>query len=195
MASSNPFLGGQASPLLRQKRAIRAHLARGGLVAYPTASCYGLGCDPLNYRAIRRLLRLKGRTRSKGLIVIGSRQKQLAPYVARLPAATWEKAAATWPGPHTWLMPASRKTPAWLRGAHDSIAVRVDAHPDAARLCHALGYALVSTSANRSGRQSLKTYRQVARAFGRRVLVRPGRIGGARAPSTIHDVRTGRRLR
>ena len=100
-----------------------------------------------------------------------------------------------WPGPHTWLMPASRHTPRWLRGRHESIAVRVTAHPDAAGLCRALGTALVSTSANRAGLKPLKTYAACVKAFGQSVLVLPGRIGSRKTPSTIQHLLTGKIIR
>lgn len=171
--------------------AIRAHLARGGVIAYPTESCYGLGCDPRNYRAVRKLLRIKGRPAAKGLILIASEFSQLAPYLAPLSGPALASLADVWPGPTTLLLPAARRTPRWLTGGHDTLAVRVTGHREAARLCHALDMALVSTSANRSGRRPLKTAAACRRAFGRRVLVVPGRVGKRKRPSRIIDWRTG----
>ena len=170
---------------------VRAHLKQGGVIAYPTESCYGLGCDPRNRRAVMKLLRLKGRPQRKGLILIGSDFSQLQPYVASLSTAQWRTIAPSWPGPVTWLLPAARNTPAWLRGSHKSIAVRVSAHPPAARLCQALGMALVSTSANRSGMMPARSYRQCVRQFGARVFTLPGQIGHRRRPSTIMDLASG----
>jgi len=69
--------------------------------------------------------------------------------------------------------------------------VRVTAHPGTARLCHALDMALVSTSANRSGRRALKSAAACRRAFGDRVRVLPGRIGRRRTPSRILDPLSG----
>ena len=56
-----------------KREPLRAYLRRGGLIAYPTESCYGLGCDPLNPGAVRRLARLKGRPVGRGLILIADR--------------------------------------------------------------------------------------------------------------------------
>ena len=176
-------------------RKVRAHIAHGGVVAYPTESCYGLGCDPNNYRAVRQVLKLKSRPQSKGLILIADRFSRLQRYVLPPTAEQSRLIDQTWPGPHTWLMPASRHTPRWLRGRHDNIAVRVTAHPDAAALCHALGSALVSTSANRSGLKPLKTYAACAKAFGQSVLVMPGRIGARKTPSTIQHLISGKIIR
>jgi L-threonylcarbamoyladenylate synthase len=172
-------------------RRLRIYLKHGGVIAYPTESCYGLGCDPMNTRAVATILRLKGRPKSKGLILIGSAPEQFAPYLAEQPAA-WPQ---YWPGPYTLLLPARRRCPHWLRGRHTKLAVRVTAHAEAARLCHALGMALVSTSANRSGQHMLRSAAECRKEFGDRVLVLDGRIGKRRRPSTIIDPAAGRTLR
>jgi Putative translation factor (SUA5) len=176
-------------------RRIRAHLRAGGVIAYPTESCYGLGCDPRNRRAVARLLALKQRPVFKGLILIADRFLRLAGLVAPLTPQQQTRVAATWPGPHTWLVPAGRRTPRWLTGSHPTLAVRVTAHPEAAGLCRALGMALVSTSANRSGQKPLRTARDCRRVFGEAVLTVPGTVGRRRRPSTIQDLLTGRILR
>ncbi len=174
---------------------LRRHLHRGGLIAYPTESCYGLGCDPRNARAVSRLLRLKGRPKAKGLILIAGSIEQLTPFLAPLPSNAGERFQAYWPGPVTLLLAAARHCPRWLTGKHEKLAVRVTAHGVAARLCNALGMALVSTSANRSRHQSLKTARACRHAFGAEVVVLPGRIGTRRRPSTILDPDRNERVR
>lgn len=165
------------------------------MLAYATESCYGLGCDPRNYRAVRRLLQLKGRPQGKGLILISGKFSQLEPYLAPIDDDARERFAREWPGPVSFLIPAARRTPAWLTGGRSKLAVRVTAHPDAAGLCDALGMALVSTSANRSGLQPARTHAECARMFGKRVLLAPGRVGRRRRPSTIRDLETGRIIR
>jgi L-threonylcarbamoyladenylate synthase len=176
-------------------RKIRAHVKRGGVIAYPTESCYGLGCDPRNARAVRKLLRIKGRPQSKGLILIGADFSQLRRFTAPLNDQQWRKVAPTWPGSVTWALPAHRHTPPWLRGRHDSIALRVSAHPVAARLCQVLGMALVSTSANRGGKVPARTDAACRSAFGGGVLAVPGRIGRNKKPSAILDLVSGQTLR
>lgn len=174
---------------------LRAHIKQGGVIAYPTESCYGLGCDPRNRRAVMKILRLKGRPQYKGLILIGADFGQLESYAAPLDDEQWQQISSCWPGPVTWLLPASRRTPSWLRGDHQSIAVRVTAHPLAARLCQVLGMALVSTSANRSGLKSARTYAACSKSFGNEVIVVPGLVGKRRKPSTIMDLMTGAVIR
>ncbi|WP_106075662.1 L-threonylcarbamoyladenylate synthase [Chromobacterium amazonense] len=173
----------------------RARLRHGGVIAYSTESCYGLGCRPLDVRAIRRVLAIKARPNHKGLIVIAADFEQVRHLVRPLTAAQRAELARYWPGPYTFLLPASRRVPPALRGRHDKIAVRVTAHGEAAALCRALGTALVSTSANRAGQKSLKTAQACRKAFKDKVLTLPGRIGKRRKPSTIIDLETGRVLR
>ncbi|MEW5789561.1 MAG: L-threonylcarbamoyladenylate synthase [Pseudomonadota bacterium] len=176
-------------------RRIRAFLGRGGVIAYPTESCYGLGCDPRNARAVARILRLKGRPRAKGVLLVGSDKCQFRYYLAPLEKSLRERLGQWWPGPNTLLLPRSRRCPRWLTGRHPKLAVRVTAHPYTARLCGHLGLALVSTSANKSGRRPIRTAAECRRQFGAKVLVLPGRVGNRRRPSTILDPLDGGVLR
>jgi L-threonylcarbamoyladenylate synthase len=166
-------------------RRIAAHLKRGGLIAYPTESCYGLGCDPDNRSAVQRILRLKGRPQHKGLILIASHYHQVARYLQALTHDEQAKLKEDGAQAITYLMPARPSCPRWLRGAHDTLAVRLTTHPFARNLCRSTGSALVSTSANRSGQRPAKTYAQCRRLFGRKVWVLPGRVGKRKNPSTI----------
>ncbi len=166
-------------------RELAAYLARGGLIAYPTESCYGLGCDPRNRKAVLRLLKLKQRPQHKGLILIASGYRQLAPYLKALAPEQQQRLQQAGAQAVTYLMPAKPGCPRWLRGAHDTLAVRLTAHPFARTLCQHAGSALVSTSANRSGLRPAKTYAQCLRLFGHGVRVLPGRVGRRKRPSTI----------
>lgn len=176
-------------------RAIAAHIKRGGLIAYPTEYCYGLGCDPRNRRAVQRLLQLKGRPQHKGLILIAGRYSQLAPYLQPLMPEQQDTLRRDGAQAVTYLMPAKSNVPRWLRGAHDTLAVRITAHPQAAALCNALGMALVSTSANFSGHRPARTYAQCQRLFGRQVWVLPGRVGTRKKSSTIRAWTNGKIIR
>jgi L-threonylcarbamoyladenylate synthase len=164
----------------------------GGIVAYATEYCFGLGCDPFNRAAVLRLLRLKQRPVRKGLIVLAADIGQLAPYVDTIPAQTLK----SWPGPHTWLLAPRAGVPGWITGSHGTIAVRVTAHAQAAALCRAAGMAIISTSANRAGEQPARTDREVARRFGKRVdCILSGGVGSALAPTPIRDAATGELVR
>ncbi|HSM97907.1 MAG TPA: Sua5/YciO/YrdC/YwlC family protein [Gallionella sp.] len=166
-------------------RRIAAHLRRGGLIAYPTESCYGLGCDPGNRVAVQRLLRLKQRPQHKGLILIASHYHQVARYLHALTHDEQAKLREDGAQAITYLVPARPSCPRWLRGAHDTLAVRLTAHRQSAQLCRGVDSALVSTSANRSGQRPARTYAQCRRLFGRKVWVLPGRVGRRKRPSSI----------
>lgn len=181
-----------ASHLLRACRA----LAAGGVIAYPTEGVWGLGCDPRNEDALARLLALKRRNAGKGLILIASDFAQLAPYLAPVPKAKLEVALHSWPGPETWIVPAASGVSPRLRGGHETLAVRVTAHPLVRALCEAFGSALVSTSANLSGRPPARTALGARRRFGAGLdYVLPGALGGASRPTRIRDLMTGNILR
>ena len=174
---------------------VRVHLQRGGLIAYPTESCYGLGCDPNNPRALKRLIRLKGRSAAKGMLLIADHYKRLLPFMRSVRPTDLARMQRSWPGPVTWVVPASATCSPLLTGGRATIAVRVTAHPGAARLCRSLGMALVSTSANKSGQKPAKTAAECRRIFGKRVRVIDGRIGTRKRPSTLIDLATGTVLR
>ena len=163
-----------------------------GIVAYPTEYCFGFGCDPMNRSAVLRLLRIKRRPLTKGLILIAADVAQFAPYVDDIPAHV----LATWPGPHTWLLKARASVPGWITGNRARIALRVTAHPQAAALCRAAGMALVSTSANRAGGAPVRSYRAAVHRFKSEVdYVLPGMVGDAPAPTPIRDADTGELIR
>lgn len=164
----------------------------GGVVAYATEYCFGLGCDPLNRAAVMQLLRIKRRAPGKGLIVLAASRAQLAPYVSEIPPHV----AVTWPGPHTWLLPPRAGVPGWLTGGGERIALRVTAHPQAAALCRAAGMAITSTSANRSGQKPARSYREALHRLGGEVdYVLPGFVGDAPAPTEIRDAVSGEVVR
>lgn len=171
-------------------------LRRGGVLAYPTEGCYGLGCDPRNTRAVQRILRLKRRSRRQGLILIGAHWRHIERWVDTSDEQAIARARGTWPGPVTWLLPAAPGVSRWVRGAHDTIAVRITAHPAAAALCRRFNSAIVSTSANAHGRRPAVSAPQVRRQFQDRVdFVLEGRLGGSKGPTEIRDARTGEIVR
>jgi L-threonylcarbamoyladenylate synthase len=176
---------------------LTAHIIRqGGVIAYPTEAVYGLGCDPWNEVAVMRLLAIKRREVTKGLILIAADVDQLAPFIQRLPDERMAEIRKTWPGPHTWLLPIQPRTPGWLTGRFDTLAVRVTAHPLAAALCRAYGGAIVSTSANQATRPAAHTAIQVRQALGDQPdHILTGVCVGSGRPSTIRDGLTGRVLR
>jgi L-threonylcarbamoyladenylate synthase len=171
-------------------------IAQGGIIAYPTEAVYGLGCDPMNWFAVERILALKSRPVEMGLILIAADFQQLIPYVVPLADNKMQQLYASWPGPNTWLLPANPDCPPWLQGQHETLAVRVTAHPLAAALCRAYNSPLVSTSANQSGQPPARSALQVrTRLPGGVDLILAGEVGLKRSSSTIRDAITGRTIR
>ncbi len=177
-------------------RQVKRVFQAGGVIAYPTEAVYGLGCDPLNRRAVERLLQLKRRSVKKGVILIAADFSQLERFVGQLPEARLDDIFSTWPGPNTWLFPKRSDTPNWLSGDHGTLAVRVTNHPIAAALCQSCSSPLVSTSANLSGQQPTKSALQVQSMLGQGVdYVVHGETLGIVRPSSIRDGLSGRVLR
>ena len=144
------------------------------MIAYPTEYCYGLGCDPRNRRAVQKLLKLKRRPQHKGLILIAGKFQKLSSYLQPLTANEQDILRRDGAQAITYLMPAKPNVPRWLRGAHDTLAVRLTAHRQAATLYNALNMTLVSTSANRGGQRPARTDKECLRLFGKQVWVLPG---------------------
>ena len=175
------------------------HAARvmreGGVVAYPTESVYGLGCDPWDAVAVMRLLGLKRRSFTKGLILIAADFNQIAPWLAAPTAALCKKLTQKTPRPVTWLVDAP-DAPLWIRGEHPKLAVRIIKHPIAAALCNAYGGPIVSTSANISGGASARNPLRVRKLFRDQVdCIISGEVGPYKAVSEIRDLGTGARYR
>ncbi|HEX7047460.1 MAG TPA: Sua5/YciO/YrdC/YwlC family protein [Gammaproteobacteria bacterium] len=166
----------------------------GGIVACPTEAVYGLSCDPWNEPAVRELLALKQRDVSQGLILVAGGLYQFTSLVRRLSRAQQETLASSWPGPVTWLVRANEHVPEWIRGEHETVALRVTAHPVMAELCRVAGKPLVSTSVNHSGETPARDAQTVEHYFPGLPVV-AGELGGADSPSEIRDLETGKILR
>ena len=170
---------------------------RGGLLAYPTEAVWGLGCDPFNEQAVFKLLRLKRRPAHKGLILVAASVRQLGPLYNNLNASQKKLLDDSWPGPNTWLIPdPDNLIPAFIKGDHSSVAIRVSAHRGVNALCSAFGSMIVSTSANQANQPEIRSRLKIQNTFGDRLdYVLPGQLGGNAAPSTIRDLSTGQMLR
>ncbi len=173
-------------------------LKQGEVIAYPTEGVFGVGCDPDDASAIKKLLEIKQRPVEKGLILIASSYEQLLPYIdeSQLTKEQLDKVHATWPGPVTWIMPASKQVSDWVSGQFDSIAVRVTDHPLVQKLCVEFGKPLTSTSANLTGEPPCMTTQEVEQQLGDRlVAILDGETGGRNKPSEIRDAKTLQILR
>ena len=138
-----------------------AILRRGGLVAIPTETVYGLAANALDGAAVKKIYAAKGRPSDNPLIVHISDFSQLAPLVDSVPEAARKLAEAFWPGPLTIILEKSSRVPYETSGGLDTVAVRLPAHPAARGVIEAAGAPLAAPSANLSGRPSPTTFEQV----------------------------------
>ena len=176
-----------------------AALQAGQVIAYPTEAVWGLGCDPWSEQAVLGLLRLKQRPVEKGVILIASDLEQVERYLEQLTSEQRDMVIASWSDDveqaSTWLVPLTRDIPTWISGEHQQVAIRVTKHKQTQALCRAFGRPIVSTSANPSGQPAALDASMVRSYFGDQVFVLDGATSGAKQPSVIRDVGTGKVLR
>jgi L-threonylcarbamoyladenylate synthase len=169
-------------------------LRRGGIIAYPTESVFGLGCLPQDLAAVQRLLNIKQREPSKGLILIAANAAQFEDWVELPDSVTLPEALPQ--SPITWLAPAGRNVDPLIRGNNAGVAVRITTHPVARTICELVDSPIVSTSANLSGRSVARNQISLRRQFNGLVdYVVPGPCGPSEGPSEIRDLIDGRVIR
>ena len=180
------------------EQAVKA-LQQGGVIAYPTEAVYGLGCDPLNESAIKKILKLKQRDKEKGLILIAANFEQVKPFLQDLNKDIEEKILLSWSEstkPITWLIPVKNSTSSFLSGQFDTLAVRVTKHPVVKELCEKFNSAIVSTSANLSKQEPARNSQQVFQFFENEVdFIVEGETDLNAQPSEIRDVLTNKIIR
>ena len=137
-----------------------AHLRAGGVIAFPTETCYALGCRAGDTAAVERLVALKHRPEGKPLPVLIDSVEALRTMLPESPL--YALADAFWPGPLTLVVPAFPGLAAPVTAGTNMVGTRISAHPTARALVKALGEPLVATSANLSGQPGATTPEMVA---------------------------------
>jgi L-threonylcarbamoyladenylate synthase len=151
-----------------------ARLRAGELVAFPTETVYGLGADPRNPAALRKVYALKDRPATHPLILHLHSADQLSSWAAQVSPTAQRLAARFWPGPLTLVLRRAAGVADELTGGQDTIAVRVPAHPVARALLAAFGSGIAAPSANRYGRVSPTRAAHVREEFADDLLVLEG---------------------
>jgi len=157
---------GGSSETLRKAGEI---LKKGGLVAFPTETVYGLGANALDEEAAARIYEAKGRPSDNPLIVHIAEEKDLGFIVDEIPEKAWKLAEAFWPGPLTMIFPKSEKVPYGTTGGLETVAVRMPDHAVALAVIRAGGGYIAAPSANISGRPSPTTAAHVSKDLGGRI--------------------------
>lgn len=183
-------------PVTTDLRAAIHTVQQGGILAYPTEAVYGLGCNPASLTAVQRILAIKQRPAWKGLILIAAHLPQLEPFLLPLDNTLLARITPSWPGPVTWLLPVRPEVSPLIRGQHDTLAVRVTAHPGCRALCEQLGHPLISTSANISDQPPARSAAEVLAQLGTQVdCILDAPLGSQDKPSEIRHGLTGEIVR
>jgi L-threonylcarbamoyladenylate synthase len=181
--------------------AAAAVLRRGGLVAFPTETVYGLGADASNPAAVARIYAVKGRPPNHPVIVHIGEVAQLSRWAREVPASAKQLAARFWPGPLTLLLKRAPGVGDYLTGGQDTIGLRIPGHAVALELLRAFGgeddgrrlTGVAAPSANKFGRISPTSAEHVRNDLGGEVdLVLDGGDCEVGIESTILDLSRGR---
>jgi L-threonylcarbamoyladenylate synthase len=167
-------------------------LGRGGLVAFPTETVYGLGADASSARAIARLYAVKGRPAGHPVIVHFASSSEAFQWASEVPKEAKQLAERFWPGPLTLILKRSDRAKDFVTGGQPSVGLRVPSHPVARELLKEFGKAIAAPSANRFGRVSPTTAAHVREDLGADVeLVLEGGPSEVGIESTIVDLSGG----
>ncbi len=168
-------------------RAIEA-LEKGGVIAYPTDTVYGLGCDIFNKSAIERLYAIKGMERSHPLAFVCPDLSDIARY-AVVENQVYRVLRRFLPGPYTFILEATREVPKLVQMKRKNVGIRVPGLEAARALARALGRPIVSSTAARPGEDPLVDPREIDDTFKGLALVLDGGAGGL-VPTTVIDLTT-----
>jgi L-threonylcarbamoyladenylate synthase len=181
----------ETAPIARAAAVLR----RGGLVAFPTETVYGLGANALDASAVRRIFEAKGRPAKNPVIVHVAEVEQARQLVADWPAAAERLAGRFWPGPLTLVLPRRDVIPDMVTAGRATVAVRMPAHPIALALIRAAGVPVAAPSANRSTQLSPTLAEHVLHGLqGRIDLVLDGGPTSGGLESTVLDLTSSPRV-
>ena len=155
------------------------------IFAYPTEGVWGIGCNPFSESAVKKLINLKKRDENKGIIILAGNLSQIEDLTSHLNNDLRKKMLRKWPGPHTWLVPSSSKTPKWLLGQSRLLALRVSNHEGVQKITSELEMPICSTSANISGKSPAIDENQIREFFGSKVHIIEGKLGGLTKPTPV----------
>jgi len=157
-------------------------LREGGVIAYPTGTVYGIGCDLTNKKALERVYQIKGIDRKKPLSFLCPDLSDISRF-AHVDNTTYRILKRLVPGPYTFILEATKEVPRLVLRKRNTVGIRVPDHPVAQALLAELGCPIISTSATKNGRV-LKSAEEIEQAFPQLELVLDAGVGQD-LPSTI----------
>jgi len=164
-------------------------VASGGVVVYPTDTYYGLGADPRDSRAVRKLFEIKNRSADHPILLLIADPAEVKDWTEVIPSQAADLMKRHWPGPLTIIFRAKADVLPELTAGTGMIGLRVPGNKLTRGLLQSLGCALTGTSANRSGQASIRTAAEAETAIGDRVdLILDGGETTGGKPSTVVDV-------
>jgi len=143
-------------------------LKTGGVIAYPTDTIYGFGCDILNKKAIQRIYQIKKRDRSKPFSFICSDLKNISEY-AQVSDYAYKTMKRLLPGPYTFILPGTKLVPKIMLTKRKTVGIRVPNNNICLAIVEALGHPIISTSVGWSGREVLSDPQQIEETFGSQI--------------------------
>lgn len=168
-------------------RRAAAIIRSGGVVIYPTETVYGLGCNPADVEAAKRVCIIKGRADKP--LPVACADMEAARRIVQFSPVAERVAARFWPGPLMLVLPAEVKYSIWVTHGASTLGVRVPDHAVARRLIMLSGGIIVSTSANKAGEPPPTTARKAADRLGGEIdLILDGGPSPLTQPSTVLDL-------
>ncbi len=164
-------------------------ILRGGVVAFPTETFYGLAADSANETALKKIFQIKGREEKNPLLLIVAEPAWVSILVSQIPPAASKLMDRFWPGPLTLVLPAAEGLSPLITGGTRKVGLRISSHPVAHSLVKKVGRPITATSANRSGEPSPRVPGGVLRSLGKRLdaLLDGGETAGGLG-STVLDL-------
>lgn len=164
-------------------------LRKGGVIAYPTETFYGLGVDAFNEAAIRKLYQIKSRDFNKPISILIRDQQMLKQVANSIPPGADRLMQEFWPGPLTLIFRGRKQLPSCLTGGTGRVGVRISSQPTAQRILEIFGLPITATSANLSGEKSPITTQEISgfSANGIDLILDGGKLPG-QSGSTIVDL-------
>ncbi len=165
-------------------------VSTGGIVVYPTDTFYGLGADPRNAAAVKKLFAIKGRQPGQPILLLLADASDVRDWAVEVTSQAQVLMQKYWPGPLTLVFKAGPNVLADLTANTGTIGLRVPGNALTRSLLRYLGHALTGTSANISNKPSPRTAQEAATIATLVELVLNGGECAGDKPSTIVDVRT-----